>query len=328
MVKISDDELISALQKCYREEGVVDGPTLNDTDNDYPTQPTYSYRFDNGLREACNLADVPYGSKKSWSKERIVEVSEDYFNENGTLLVKDFTKSETLPTTSVLYEHFDSITDLIEETSVTDKIKEQKKENRKINRQESSNREGKYSADDKEALEDHLWWVMKEYGDTKTDTVDEAPGPSSTTYGRIYGSIIEARKEAGLEDVSYYKNFRDRIGKLPEQYDADADGYIYVLKMVREGSDYYYVGMSTRLDKRLNTHSRGKSKIMLHQENEYGTMKDLGIYPVCVVRVENYYKNSGETDKDFKDRLKSEEHIVSHQISAAFNTDKILGGRS
>lgn len=328
MVKISDDELISEVQRCYKEEGVVNGPTLNNTDNDYPTQPTYSYRFDGGLREACDIANVPYGSTDSWSKEDIVKAAEEYFNENGTLFVKDFTSSDILPPSSILYNYFDSIDELIDETSVSDEIREQKQEYRKIVSEESSHKNSKYNSDDKKALENHLWWVMKEYGDTKTETVNNAPGPSSTVYREIYGSMMEARKESGLEDITYRENFRDRVGQLPQSYDDDADGYIYALKMVRDGEDYYYIGMSTRLKKRLNTHSRGSSKVMLHHENKYDTMNNLGIYPVCVVRIENYYKRDNESDKEFKDRLKSEEHIISHQISAAFNTDKVLGGRS
>jgi hypothetical protein len=328
MVQISDDELISELQRCYDNEGSVDGPTLNNTDNEYPTQPTYSYRFDGGLREACEIANIPYGSKESWDRESIIKAGEDYFDENGTLFVSDFDKSNKLPPTSVMYDHFESIHNLVEETSFTEEIREQKRENRKIANERNAESSRKYELSDTDALEDHLWWILKEYGDTKTDTVNDAPGPSVNVYRRIYGSIVEARKEAGMDSFSYRENFEDRIGALPKSYDENADGYIYVLKIVRDGEEYYYVGMSTRLKKRLNKHSLGKSKVMLHHENKYATMEQLNLYPVCVVRIENYYKNDGEDDADFRDRLKSKEHIVSHQISAAFNTDKILGGRS
>lgn len=328
MVKISDDTLISELRRCYENEGVVDGPTLNDTSNDYPTQPTYSYRFDGGLREACEIADVPYGKNNSWDERSIINAAEQYFEENGTLFVSDFDKSDTLPSTSILYNNFDSIKDLVEQTSLTEEIQTQKQDHRKIANQKQAAASRKYNPSDKDALENHLWWVLKEYGDTKTDTINDAPGPSSNIYTRIYGSIVDARREAGIDSVSYKENFRDRIGDLPESYDENANGYIYVLKMIKGGEEYYYVGMSTRLKKRLNTHSLGKSMIMLHHENRYDTMKDMNMYPVCVVRIDNHYINEDESEDEFRDRLKSAEHIVSHQVSAAFNTDKILGGRS
>lgn len=328
MVKISDDELISELQRCYKNEGAVDGPTLNNTSNDYPTQPTYSYRFEGGLREACEIADVPYGKHNSWNRESIIEAAEKYFAENGELFVGNFQENNDLPSASILYNNFDSIEDLVEETSVAEEIKTQKRENRKIINQKNNDTSRKYDSSDTDALENHLWWVMKEYGDAKTDTVNDAPGPSANVYKRVYGSIIDARDAAGLDCISYRENFRDRIGKLPESYDENADGYIYVLKMVRHGEQYYYVGMSTRLKKRLNTHSRGESKVMLHHENKYDKTKEMNLYPVCVVRIENFYQNEEESEDEFRDRLKSEEHIISHQVSAAFNTDKILGGRS
>lgn len=328
MVKISDDELISELQRCYENEGVVDGPTLNDTSNDYPTQPTYTYRFDGGLREACEIADVPYGKNNSWDRESIVEAAEQHFKENGELFVANFTSNKNLPSTSVLYNNFDSIKDLVEATSMTEEIKTQKREHRKITNEKHASTARKYDSTDKEALENHLWWVMKEYGDTKTETVDKAPGPSSTVYQDVYGSIIDARSAAGIDSLSFNENFSDRIGELPNSYDESADGYVYVLKMVRHGEEYYYVGMSTRLKERLNTHSLGKSKVMLHHENKYEKMKEMDLYPVCVVRIDNYYRKTDEDSDEFRDRLKSEEHIISHQISAAFNTDKVLGGRS
>lgn len=326
MVKISDDELIEALKDCYENEGIVNGPTLNDTSNEYPTQPTYSYRFDGGLREACDIAGVPYGKREKWDKTSIVEAAESHFKQNNTFGVSDFTKYDDLPPTSVMYDHFDSINDLIDATSMSNEIRKRKSEIKEIASQRNANNSKKYNESDKDALENHLWWVMKEYGDTKTSTVDTAPGPSSGVYSRIYGSIGQAREAAGI-DVLYRENFTDRIGELPESYDSDADGYVYVLKMVREGISYFYVGMSQRLKKRLNTHSLQSSKVMLHQENKYDTMKALDLHPVCIVRIENYYKDD-ESDDEFRDRLKSEEHIISHQVSAAFNTDKILGGRS
>lgn len=327
MVKITDDELISELQRCYENEGVVNGSVLNNTENSYPTQPTYSYRFDGGLREACNIAGVPYGKNK-WDTESIVKAAEKYFKDNGSLFVKDFSKSNSLPSTSKLYKNFDSIDELVESTSITEEIKEQKLNHRKVSNEKNSRSSRKYNSSDKNALENHLWWVLKEYGDTKTKTIDNAPGPSSSVYSRIYGSIVDARKSAGIDSIKYRESFRDRIGELPESYDDSADGYIYVLKLVKSGKEYYYVGMSTKLKQRLDTHSRGESKIMLHHENKYEKMNEMDMYPVCVVRVENYYKNEEESNEQFRSRLKSEEHIISHQISAAFNTDKVLGGRS
>lgn len=326
MVQITDQELLDELERCYNEHGEITYSILNNSSNDFPTQPTYSYRFDNGLRGACKKADVSYNVREKYTKEKIVEMANTFFQKNGELGLRNFNNSDELPSSNRLYSHFSGIDELIQETDYTEEIYNRQEELKEIVKEERD-KHTKFNQNDTDALVEHLWWVAKEYGDAKTKNVDKAPGPSSQTYRSIFGSMPNARKEAGIKDFSN-NALEYKIGHIPDNYDDSADGYVYVIRMIRKGEEYYYVGMSTSLRNRLDSHASGSSKVMLHHENKYDKMSELGLEPHCIVRVENYYQENTESEEEFRNRLKSEEHIVSHQISAAFNTDKVLGGRS
>lgn len=323
MVKISDQRLLDELQRCYSEHGKVSGSLLNDSENDYPTQPTYSYRFDDGLEEACEKAGVPYKDSQ-WDRESIIQATEEFFNKNGDVGVRHFSESDNeLPSNSTLYKHFDSFDDVVEGTNVSEEIRKQKRENRKVAR---ASIQKQYGDEDKDELIDHLWWVMKEYGSANTDTVNNAPGPSTTVYIRVFGSLPSAREEAGLGKLNR-KTLDERVDiRLPE-YDEQADGHIYVIKMIRLGDVYYYVGSSISLKKRLSSHINAETNITLHHTNEYGDIDELNLDPHCISKIENMYKKDDESEREFKSRMKSREHVVSYQIASAFNTHKVLGGR-
>lgn len=324
MVQISDEELIEQLHKCEEENGYVSGSLLNNPDNNYPTQPTYSNRLGN-LRDVCKSEGIKYGKESMWSKEKIIDEADDFFEENGELGVRHFSSTDNyLPSANTLYKYFDDIESLFAEMdNFEDVIESKKRRRRAINKLIDNT---KYNENDKQALINHLWWVMKEYGNTKSATVNSVDGPSTQVYRDIFGSIVKAREEAGLDSI-YNKSFEDRIGELPDSYDERADGYVYCIKMQKGREQYYYVGKSRSLRNRLNSHSSGSTKIALHHENKYGTINDIGLTPVCIVRIDNYYRNDDETIEEFDKRLESKEHVISYQIASAFNTDKVLGGK-
>jgi len=333
MVKISDQELLEAINECYENEGIVDGPTLNNTENEYPTQPTYSYRFDGGLKEACERAGVPYGEPKEYeTREDIIEAVEKYFNKKNYLSVGCFNSSEELPSTSQLYNLFDGIDDLIESTSITDEIRRQKRKNRRRTEQRAIESKKQYSQDDTEGLKDHLWWVMKEYDNCTTQTVNNAPGPSSTIYREAFGSLPKAREKAGLQQFHTDGNgnttdYTDRIEIDEKSFDKCKDGHVYVIKFLHNAETYYYVGSSIRIENRLNRHTTGDSEVKFHHKQDKGTINELNLEPYSLWRVDNYEQQQNESKQEFKDRLRSEEHVLSYKIASTFETHKILGGR-
>lgn len=323
MVKITDQELIDALQRCYSKHGEISVSILNNTKNNYPTQPTYSYRFDGGLEAACEKAGVPYKSSQ-WDRDSLIQATQKFFNKNGDVGVRHFAEPDNeLPSSSTLYEYFDSFDDLIEKTDVSEEIREQKRENKKVAR---ANANKKYSSQDKEELIEHLWWVMKQYGDAKTNSINDAPGPSTNVYTRIFGSLPSAREEAGLNKFDK-ESLDERLNIRVSKYEEDADGHIYVIKMIRAGEIYYYVGSSISLKKRLNSHINANTSISLHHTNEHGDIDELNLEPHCISRIENLHKKDNESDTEFNNRMKSKEHVVSYKIASAFNTHKVLGGK-
>lgn len=327
MVQISDEELLSSLQECYQKEGVVDGATLNDSSNDYPTQPTYSYRFSGGLEEACKKASVPFGIKKEFeTREDVIEAAESFFKQNNELRVDNFNSSDELPSSSRMYRLFDSIGELIEETSITQEIRRQKQKSRAKTRESISSAK-KYNENDEKALIEHLWWVLKEKGDCTSKSINNTPGPSSTVYKDVFGSVTEARQKAGV-DKFHRTPLKHKLDKILEDtIDEGADGHVYVIKMYKDADKYYYVGSSINVKRRLRNHLNGKNKIKFHHEQELGKVDELDLEPYSVWRVDSYNQDEDETDREFKDRLQSEEHVLSYKIASTFKTNKILGGR-
>jgi hypothetical protein len=323
MVKISDQKLANELRRCERENGYVETSILNDSSNDFPTQPTYQNRF-GSLSEACKKFDVQQKRRtKKWTKDEVIDEAKKHFQENGDLKVSDFADaSSELPSTNTLYNHFDSISDLIEELGVEEEVAE----NRKNDKMAAIEKVTKYTEESEDELIEHLWWVKKEYGDTKTSSIEEAPGPSSQTYITRFGSINDARDEAGISE-SYNESFEKRIGDLPDSYDNNADGYVYTIKLLDDSTEYLYVGETTCLEKRLNRHASGESKILFHQNGEYNSLREHGLVPVSVIRIDNFYKSDRESEKEFKDRLQSNEHIISYQVAVGLNNPRVLGGR-
>lgn len=299
MVKISNKELLDELERCYDENGKVTATILNDPSNDYPTQPTYSSRF-GSIEDALKkrgLEPATRGVNSEWDKDKVVEVvSSWYRNNDETIDTSVLNANNDLPTPNIVYKHFKSLDDLYKECGIYESIKKDRREMRKIVSK-------KYSSENKNDLINHLLWIQANKGDTKHTT------------------------EAGLSQ-SYKENFEDRIGDLPDEYDSEADGYIYVLQMRRKTENYYYVGMSTSLKKRLNAHSKGSTKVTLHHENVRDTLSNLSIFPISIIRVHNMYMKDEETREEFRNRMKSKEHVISYEVASGLNTRNILSGVS
>lgn len=323
MVKISNKELLDELERCYDENGKVTATILNDPSNDYPTQPTYSSRF-GSIEDALKkrgLEPATRGVNSEWDKDKVVEVvSSWYRNNDETIDTSVLNANNDLPTPNIVYKHFKSLDDLYKECGIYESIKEDRREMRKTVSK-------KYSSENKNDLINHLLWIQANKGDTKHTTINNTTGPSVQAYKSLFGSVKKARKEAGLSQ-SYKENFEDRIGDLPDEYDSEADGYIYVLQMRRKTENYYYVGMSTSLKKRLNAHSKGSTKVTLHHENVRDTLSNLSIFPISIIRVHNMYMKDEETREEFRNRMKSKEHVISYEVASGLNTRNILGGVS
>lgn len=327
MVKYKDEELLELLEKCEEEFGKVSSSILNDTNNEYPTQPTYQYRF-GSLSEAMEEAGLEYEKKSDnrYSKKEIRERTKEYFSNNGSIYLKDFASADTdLPTPSAMYKKYDGIEELFADAGIYDEVMESRRADRR--ERKSPSRNEKYTEDDKDYLIDHLHTVNSKFGKVTTQTLQKADGPSKGIYNKIFGSIYEARSEAGITK-EYTENFRQTIGELPQNYDESADSHIYVIVLHADsGETFYYVGKSTNIEKRLGAHTSGESKIRHRKENEYDKIKNLPLEIDTLLKVVNMYKKNDETDTEFANRVSDREHITSYKIAAGLETSNILGGR-
>jgi len=328
MVKISDQELLDELERCYEEHGKVTATILNNSSNDYPTQPTYNNRFGSlsTAMDKVNIEQVDHG-RKIYTREDIINKSIKFYDNNGNIKVSDFSNTRgDLPSASIMYNYFDGIDDLLKEAGIYEDVIESRRDNRREISKRISKANEKYTDDDREELIEHIQFIAGKHGKATTQTISNEDGPSKHAYDKIFGSLSEARLAAGLEE-QYVTNFEDKLGLLPDNFDEDADAHIYVLSIHDDSERYYYVGKSTRLRKRLNAHTSGKSKIRHRTKHKYGRIKNMSLTPDSLLRVINVYQKDSESDNEFDNRLSDIEHTTSYKVAAGLETSNILGGR-
>ena len=291
------NELQQELLRCYEENCHITSNILNDPNTDYPTQMTYSNHFGT-LTDAKESVGI-YGGH---TRERVIKDIQKCNEQHGTVKLSLLNNDSKLINQSTLYEHFDSLSSAIESSDIT---------------VDKTNEKPKYS---KEELLDMLSSCKEEMGDTKTTTVNEYKGcPSSQTY-----------------ITADFKN-SNRVQEIIDSLDAfaeSADAHVYVLKLDVNNETAYYVGESTNLHKRLQSHIY-EQKIQTWANSSHGKIlapreKTNVVNDVSVNGVEfviPLYRKDNESDIEFRRRRKYREHHIHLQVAMDKQTLDVYGGR-
>jgi len=310
-------ELKDELLRCYEENGHTKSSVLNDKNNDYPTQMTYSNHF-GSLTEAKRSVGIIAGH----TKERVLSDIEKCYNKNGNVSISLLENDDKFINQNTLYHHFDSMWNAIEESNVDIRsIKYAKSKNRK-----------KYT---KEQLIDILIECKDRFGNTKSSTINNCDDfPSTQSYKSCFGSIKKAREEADISVDFKNSNKIQNIIDGIESYDNNSDAHIYVLNIEINGEPAYYVGETTNLHSRLQTHyyqnniqcwSNGDHGRVLSPRSDTGESNKFTI--ISVEYVIPMYKKDNESNIEFRRRRKYKEHHEHLSVAIDNNTFEVYGGR-
>lgn len=310
-------ELKDELLRCYEENGHTDSSTLNDKNNDYPTQMTYSNHFGSLTR-----AKESVGILGGHTRERVLSDVKDCYQKNGNVSISLLQSNNKFINPSTLYKHFDSIWMAIEKSDVNvEDVKVAKSNNRK-----------KYT---REQLIELLIECKDQFGNTKSRTINECDYlPSIQSYKTSFGSIKNARREAGIStDFKNSNKIRNIIDKI-KSYDSNADAHVYVLNIEINGETAYYVGETTNLHSRLQTHyyqnniqcwSNGEYGKILSPRDDTGKSNEFDI--LSVEYVIPMYQENGESKIEFRRRRKYKEHHEHLSVAIDMDTVEVYGGR-
>jgi hypothetical protein len=312
----SKQELKEELLRCYGEQGETSSKTLNDPATDYPTQMTYSNHFG-----SLTAAKESVGILGGHTRERVLSDIEKCFDKNDNVSVNLLNDSDDFINSSTLYEHFDSLWTAIELADIdVESIKDKKNTQPNVY--------------DREELLSKLQDCYDENGNTKTETVNNFDGcPSSQAYKSRFGSIKSARKEIGISTEFQKHKVREKIKNI-DGFKKSASAHIYVLELTVNGETAYYVGESTNLEKRLQSHfyntkiqtwSHGKHGKILSPRTETNKVNDVSVdrvkYVIPMRRKEN------ETANEFRKRRKLKEHHTHLSVAIENKTVEVYGGR-
>jgi hypothetical protein len=306
------NELVEQLIDCYEENGHTRTTLLNDPSNDYPSQVTYNNHFGTmaNAREAAGL----YGGH---TRKSLLESIEKCFDKHNRVTTTLLNEDEELLNASVLYAHFDTISDAIESSNINEDI---------------DSARSKYTEGE---LLEGLVSCKNNRGNTKTRTIDNRDGPSSQAYISRFGSLQKAREIADIE-TTFNTTYSDKVTKWIDsvQYEEDADVHIYVLSISINEEQVYYVGESMDIKSRIQSHlekcefrtkTRTRHGERIATRFETNRVNDVEIDSIeYVVPI---YRKSGESDIEFRRRRKLIEH--HEQLSVAIDKDtlEVYGGR-
>jgi len=154
-------------------------------------------------------------------------------------------------------------------------------------------------------------------------------------YRDVFGSLTEARKKANIEESFKYGR-NGRVDRLLDNSDVDydADATIYVLLISVNGEKAYYVGESTKIRKRLQSHVY-QTKIQAWAHGSYGKIlapreKTNELNEVEVESIEYtipLYRGENESNIDFRRRRKYKEHHEHLSVAIDNETLEVYGGR-
>jgi hypothetical protein len=313
----SKDELKSELLRCYENEGEVTTELLNSSDTDYPTQMTYYNHF-GSLKNAKESAGLIAGHTKS----RVLSDIRKCYEENGAVSTELLNSSDDLVNYSVVYSHYGSLPKAVSAVGIN---WNDAKSNRKYN-------EVTYSEDE---LIENLIDCKESEGDTKTSTINSFDGPSSSVYQDRFGSIADARIEAGITE-SFKGGNNGKVKRLIKEVeiDKDADAHIYVLEIRVNEETAYYVGETKDIEKRIRSHlyrtriqawANGPYGKILAPRDKSNELNEIDIESIKYTIPMN--KKEDESNIDFRRRRKYKEHHRHLALAMEKDTLEVYGGR-
>ncbi|WP_080445624.1 homing endonuclease associated repeat-containing protein, partial [Clostridium botulinum] len=206
--KISDKDLLNNLKEVYNTYGYITKNTINK----YGVYKDHLYyrRFktlDNAMelinidvKKNYKIKNQKYskGRNKKYSKENLLNILTDYYNNVGFPVQRNFKESNGLPSYTTYYNEFGSFKNAILISGI--KIPKQRKHY--FNREKLSDKEMldllKYHTDKK--LEKYITLLTN-------DDIDAIPNmPHSGTYCIRFGGIVEAYKNIGIDYKEFNKN--------------------------------------------------------------------------------------------------------------------------
>jgi len=310
-------ELKNELLRCYKENGNVSTEILNSTKTDYPTQMTYYNHF-GSLKNAKESVGIISGH----TRERVLSDIRTCYEKYEEVSTDTLNNDDELVNYQTVYDHFNSISKAVEESGI----------NWEDAKCDVTYNEPEYS---EEELIENLMNCKDEQGNTKTTTVNDFGGPTATVYRDRFGSLTEARKIAGI-DESFKGGSNGKIHRLLHsvEVDEDSDALIYVLKILVNGEEAYYVGETTNIYSRLQSHVY-RTNIQTWANGPYGKIlspreKANEMNEISVESIEYtvpLYQDSDESDIEFRRRRKYKEHHEHLSLAIDKNTLEVYGGR-
>lgn len=174
--------------------------------------------------------------------------------------------------------------------------------------------------------------VVKRFGEGKYVKGLKNLGFSITsdqdTFSDSHSSIGETVNE---EAASMYKSL--------DNYDPDADGYIYILELTHSSEKYYYIGSTIEINHRITRHLRqnGSTSSVIKLDGEIANSQDVN-FDVQLLGISPMYINSDESKDDFGGRLLMQERLKYNEACSRGKLptkdgvielphEKLLGGK-
>ena len=293
------DQLLSELHRCYEENGKVSIKLLNDSNTDYPTQPTYANYF-GSVTEAKKMV----GIKGNTTKEEISDTI-NYIIESGQdVSLNNLEENDIRP--AQLYSHFESIDEAL--SFATDK-------------------------DPDEFYRSKYLSIMEEFDDISYSRIDQCDKlPSHSTVLKYFDNIDEIRTEIGIDVQDSYK---EQAKQLIEDYhphiDYSHDGYIYCYQFTLYDETHFYVGETTNILNRMASHLRRKNiqtkshstngEILCKRGEESANIEIDKIYTIIPLQ-----QGESESVEEFTRRRLYEENKLRNVVVMEEDTLNVYGG--
>lgn len=183
----TEQELLNELVRCHKENDSTAEKILNNSANDYPTQPTYHNHF-GSMNEARKQAGIPVMKQsQKWTKDDVIEQIESIIDTNGYFRLSMMDDIDG-PNKSTVYTHFDTVEEALQEIfdENIDKI---------------TQKPAKYSKDE---LLEYMRECENMYGKVTIDIMNnDSYLPSSYPYYNLFDNFETAKEKANVDKYEH-----------------------------------------------------------------------------------------------------------------------------
>lgn len=256
MPHYSENELLQSLRECKKKYGEVNTRILNE-DDDFPTGPTYGYRFDS-FSDALEKAGLNYEASKARRRTKKTPYTEDEIishikdiSEDGLITNRMIVTSDGPSVNTVLrvlsIDNINEIEDCVSDISVT--------------------AEWERHVEDKSTVRNKLLTAAEENGKITKSILDRDDRyPSIDDINYHYGSLEGAANELGINIHRYepIKSIESALNSV----------YIYVV----ERNDTFIVNYTTNITEnlpRLSEEFDGIERIVRVKDNTIEEMESI-----------------------------------------------------